>query len=323
MKTTRRSVLGTGLATFLLLTGLSLSAAAQDFPTRSIEFIAGYGPGGGHDTMMRSMATIIRQLDLSEPAIAVVNKPGGSGASSMGYLNTHKEDGHYLMAATSSFITTPLSVNVGLSHEDFTPIARLGIDPTILVVGARSSITNLDDIKNADRMLNVAGGGTGGIEHIATLMVSDALGANLNYIPFQGDGEVTTALLSGQIDFAMINPGAVTDFISSGRLKALAITTEERTELFPDIPTFTEEGYDVVAYVFRGLVAPQGISDEAKVWLSNLVAQVQATPEWKTQYLDPNSIIPDYQDSDEFATYLEETETLYETMLARLGLIGE
>jgi len=323
MKITRRSILGTGLATFMLLTGFSLPAASQEFPNRSIEFIAGYGPGGGHDTMMRSMATIIRQLDISTSPIAVVNKPGGSGASSMGYLNTHKEDGHYLMAVTSSFITTPLSVNVGLSHEDFTPIARLGIDPTILVVGARSSITSLEDIKNADRTLNVAGGGTGGIEHIATLMVSDALGVNLNYVPFQGDGEVTTALLSGQVDFAMINPGAVADFIASGRLNALAITTEERAELFPDMPTFLEKGYNVVAYVFRGLVAPQGISDDSKAWLSDLVAKVQASPEWKTQYLDPNAIVSDYQDSDEFAAYLEETETLYETMLARLGLIGE
>lgn len=323
MKTTFKSVLGTGLATCMLITGFSLPAVAQEFPTRNIEFVAGYGPGGGHDTMMRSMATVIRQHDLSETPIAVVNKPGGSGASSMGYLNTHKGDGHYLMAATSSFITTPLSVNVGLSYEDFTPIARLGIDPTMLVIGARANITSLEDIKNADRTLNVAGGGIGGIEHIATLMVSDALGVDLNFIPFQGGGEVTTALLSGQVDFAMLNPGAVADFVSSGRLKALAITTEERAELFPEMPTFKEEGYDVVAYVFRGLVAPQGISDEAKTWLSNLVERVQATPEWKTQYLDPNAVIADYQGPDEFAEYLEETETLYKTMQARLGLTGE
>ncbi|ALM52643.1 hypothetical protein BJB45_16290 [Halomonas huangheensis] len=298
------------------------AAAADDFPGRGIEFVAGYGPGGGHDTMLRSMAKLIRDQDLTDTPISVVNKPGGSGATSMGYLNSHKGDGHYLMAATSSFITTPLSVNVGLDYQDFTPIARLGIDPTILVVAAGSSISSLDDIRNADRKLNVAGGGAGGIEHIATLMVSDALGVDLNYIPFQGDGEVTTALLSRQVDFAMVNPGAVADFVSSGRLNALAITTDERSELFPDLPTFTEQGYDVVAYVFRGLVAPADISDEAKAWLGDLVERVQATPEWKANYLDPNAIVPGYLNGKEFGEYLEETNELYETMLTRLGLIG-
>lgn len=322
MKMSRRTMLGTGLALAMTLGGFSLPAVADEFPERSVEFVAGYGPGGGHDTMLRSMARLIRQLELSDVTISVVNKPGGSGASSMGYLNSHRGDGHYLMAATSSFITTPLSANVGLSYEDFTPIARLGIDPTVLVVAAGSEIDGLDDIQNADKTFNVAGGGAGGIEHIATLMVGDALGAKLNYVPFQGDGEVTTALLSGQVDFAMVNPGAVADFIASGRLKALAITTEERAELFPELPTFAEQGHDVVAYVFRGVVAPADISDEARVWLGDLMARMQATPEWKSEYLDPNAVIPGYLDSEAFAAYLDETNSLYETMLTRLGLIG-
>lgn len=322
MKISRRRTLGAGLALIMTLTGFSLPAMADEFPGRSVEFVAGYGPGGGHDTMLRTMAKLIRQLELSDTSISVVNKPGGSGATSMGYLNSHQGDGHYLMAATSSFITTPLSANVGLGYEDFTPIARLGIDPTILVVAAGSPIASLDDIKNSDTTFNVAGGGAGGIEHIATLMVGDALGAKLNYVPFQGDGEVTTALLSGQVDFALVNPGAVADFVSSGRLKALAITTEERAELFPELPTFTEQGYDVVAYVFRGVVAPADISDEARAWLGDLMQRLQATPEWKADYLDPNAVIPGYLNAEEFAAYLDDTNTLYETMLTRLGLIG-
>ncbi len=77
------------------------------------------------------------------------------------------------MAATSSFITTPLTADVGLNYKDFTPIARLGIDPTLLVVPASSPIKSLEDIKSSGRVLNVAGGGRGQIEHISTIMVSD------------------------------------------------------------------------------------------------------------------------------------------------------
>lgn len=305
-----------------LVAGTSLGVVAQEFPSRGIEFVAGYGPGGGHDTMLRMMAKIIKEESLSDAGINVVNKPGGAGATSLGYLNSHAGDGHYLMAATSSFITTPLATDVGLNYKDFTPIARLGIDPTLLVVSAASPITSLEDIKNAGRVLNVAGGGRGQIEHIATLMVSDAIGAELNFIPFQGDGEVATAVLSNQVDFAMINPGAVSEFLETGRIRAIAISTEERAEAFPDLPTFREQGYDVVASVFRGVVAAKDIPDNAKAYLSDLVARVQQTDAWKTTYMEPNGIVPGYLGADDFAQYLDETNTLYHDTLERLGLLG-
>ncbi|EIM73493.1 hypothetical protein A33O_14931 [Nitratireductor aquibiodomus RA22] len=301
----------------------ALPVAAQDFPERGIEFVAGYGPGGGHDTMLRSMAKIIVDKKIIDANINVVNKPGGSGATSLGYLASHEGDGHYLMASTSSFITTPLTADVGLNYKDFTPIARLGIDPTLLVVPKGSPITSLDDIKNADRVLNVAGGGRGQIEHIATLMVGDALGVELNFIPFQGDGEVATALLSSQVDFAMINPGAVSEFLDSGRMTAIAISTEERTEMFPDLPTFQEQGYDVVASVFRGVVAAKNIPEGAKEYLSKMVETLQATSEWSDKYLEPNGIIPGYLGPDEFSAYLDETNDIYTKMLKRLDLLKE
>jgi len=313
--TAKAAVIGAALMTSVL------PAAAEGFPTRGIEFVAGYGPGGGHDTMLRMMAKVIQDNHIVDANINVVNKPGGAGATSLGYLNSHAGDGHYLMAATSSFITTPLATDVGLNYTDFTPIARLGIDPTILVVPGNSDIHSLEDIKNAGRVLNVAGGGRGQIEHLATLMVSDALGTELNFIPFQGDGEVATAVLSRQVDFAMINPGSVAEFIDSGRVRAIAITTEERTDMFPDLPTFKEQGYDVVAAVFRGVVAAKGISDEAKTYLSTMVEKLQATPEWDEKYLKANGVIRGYLGPEEFAAYLEETNATYTRMLDRLGLL--
>ncbi|WP_110693466.1 Bug family tripartite tricarboxylate transporter substrate binding protein [Salinicola halophyticus] len=305
-----------------VLLGAVSTAQAEEFPERSIEFIAGYGPGGGHDTMLRMMAKIIQEEKIVDSSINVVNKPGGAGASSLGYLNSHVGDGHYLMAATSSFITTPLATNIGLNYKDFTPIARLGIDPTILVVPARSPIQSLDDIKSSERVLNVAGGGRGQIEHIATIMVSDALDKELNFIPFQGDGEVATAVLSGQVDFAMINPGAVSEFLKSGRLRAIAISTEERAQAFPELPTFKEQGYDVIASVFRGVVAAKDIPSEAKNYLVDMVEKVQETSAWKKDYLEPNGIVPGYLGPEDFRSYLEKTNELYEKTLTRLGLIG-
>ncbi|MGM8931673.1 Bug family tripartite tricarboxylate transporter substrate binding protein [Salinicola halophyticus] len=317
-----KSIIRACLAGTLIMAGAG-TASAQDFPSRGIEFVAGYGPGGGHDTMLRSMAKIIQSENISDAAINVVNKAGGSSAVAMGYLNSHKGDGHYLMATTSSFITTPLMSNVGLDYHDFTPIARLGIDPELLVVNASGPYQSLDDIAGADKTLNVGGTGTGTIEQIVTIQLGRALGKTFNYIPFQGDGAVTSALLSGQVDFAITNAGPVKDFIASDRFKALGITTDERTELLPDVPTFKEQGHNIDLSLFRGVVAAGDISDEEKSYLLDMVKRLSQSKEWKEKYIEPNSVVPGFLGPDEFEAYLEHMNEVYTRSLTDLGIIDK
>tara|TARA_R110001583_G_scaffold105494_2_gene253384 strand:+ start:99382 stop:100446 length:1065 start_codon:yes stop_codon:yes gene_type:complete len=302
---------------------LSFASAVQaaDFPSRGIEFVAGYGPGGGHDTMLRAMAKVIQDNNLSEVPINVVNKPGGSSAVALGYLNSHKGDGHFLMSATSSFLTTPLTSNIGLDYTNFTPIARLGIDPELLVVNASGDYKTLEDIAKADKVLNVGGSGTGSIENIVTIKLAEALGKKLNYIPFQGDGEVTAALLSNQIDFAITNTGPVGDFIKTGHFSALAITTDKRVSLFPDVPTFIEQGYNINLSLFRGVVAAGDIGEEEKAYLLKMVKDMSNTEEWQQNYIQANSIVPDFLGPEEFAIYLEGMNGVYKTSLTSLGII--
>jgi len=311
-----------GLVAGLIL-GLFAPAAAlaDEFPTRGIELVAGYGPGGGHDTMLRMMAKIIQQEKIIKVPVSVVNKPGGSGAVSLGYLNSHKGDAHYLMAATSTFLTTPLVTNVGVSYKDFTPIARFGIDPELLVVSAKSPIKSLDDIKKAGRVLNVAGGTTGGIENITAIMLGEALGVKLNYVPYQGDGDVLSAVLSNQVDFGLSNVGAVAEFIKAGRLRALGISTDKRVEMFPKVATFAEQGYDIVISVFRGVVAAGDIKDDEKQYLFELAKKVSETKAWQEKYLDANSIVPGFMGPDEFSAFLMKMDRVYKTRLTEIGII--
>ncbi len=305
------------------LLGLALAgpAMAQDFPTRGIEFVAGYGPGGGHDTMLRAMAKIIQDERIVDAPINVVNKPGGSSAVSMGYLNGHSGDGHYLMSITSSHITTPLTTNIGLTFEDFTPIARLGIDPQLLVVNARGPFQSLADIVAADRVLNVGGTGTATIEHIVAIQLGEATGNSFNYIPFQGDGEVVTALLSNQLDFIITNPGPAVDFFEAGHFKALAISTEARIDAFPDLPTFQEQGYDITLSLYRGVTAAADISDAARTYLTDMVERLSQSDAWRTDYLERNSVVPGFLAGDDFSAYLARTNEVYRATLTDLGVI--
>lgn len=316
----RRTALGLIAGGFTAFAGLP--ALAQDFPGgRGIELVAGYGPGGGHDTLLRTMAKILQQEGIVDVPLTVINKPGGGSAVAMGYLNGHAGDGHYLMSATSSLITTPLTSNVGLDYASFTPIARLGIDPELLMVSANGPYASIDDLKAANKTLNVGGTASGSIEHILAIEFGEKAGVAVNFIPFQGDGEVVAALLSGQVDFTIGNPGSVVDFIETGNFKALAVSTEERIEALPDVPTFQEQGLDITMSLFRGVVAPGDLDAETRDWLVGKMKELSENPQWKSVYLDPNGVVPGFLPGDEFGEYLGETQGIYKDALTKLGLI--
>lgn len=291
------------------------------FPERPLEFVACYGPGGGHDVMLRTMAKILTEEGIVSTAINVVNKPGGSGAVGMGYVNGHAGDGHYLMATTSSFVTTPLNTDIGINYRDFTPIARLGIDPELVLVNAKSGYKSLDDILKSDKPINVGGTGQGTIEHLVTVRLSKLSGKKLNYIPYQGDGEVIAALMGNQIDMTITNPNTAYDYIKSGDFRALAISTTERIDLMPDVPTFRELGYDITLSLFRGVAAPKDIPEEAKAYYQDMIKKLVETETWKKDYLEKNLITPGYLDSDDYAKFLDEMNQVYEETLKELGII--
>ena len=316
----KRTLLTCAVAGALAL-ALPAGAVAADFPSRGLEFVAGYTPGGGHDIMLRTMQKIIQEEKIVGVPITVVNKPGGAGAVSLGSLNGHKGDGHFLMASTSSFITTPLTSNVGLAYKNFTPIARLGLDPELLLVNAKSNLKSLKDIAAADKVLNVGGTGKGGIEQIVTITFAKALGKKLNYIPFQSDGEVVTALLSQQVDFVVSNPGSAGDFLKTGQFKALAITTEKRSQLLPDVPTFKEQGYDITLSLFRGVVAAGDIGPAEKKYLADMVKKLSESKAWKEGYLEKNRVEGAFLGPDEYAAFLAKMNEVYRISLTELGII--
>lgn len=300
---------------------LTIGSALAEFPEHGLELVAGYKPGGGHDTMLRTMAKVLKEEGIVKESITVINKPGGSSAVSMGYLNGKKGNGHYLMSITSSHITTPLNSNIGLDYANFTPIARLGIDPELLVINAAGPYESMDDILKEDKVFNVGGTATGSLEHIVAIQFSKKTGKKVNYIPYQGDGEVVAALLSNQLDFTITNPGPVADFIETGKFKALAISTDERIQAMPSLPTFKEQGIDISLSLYRGVTAPADISDEAKNYLISKMQELNSNPQWKTQYLVPNSVVPSLLTGDDFKAYLAATEKIYRETLTELGLI--
>lgn len=289
-------------------------------PERGIELVACYGAGGGHDILLRTMQKIIVDEKLSTASFNVVNKDGGSGSTGMAYVNGHKGDPYYLMCTTSSFTTTPLKTKLGFNYKDFTPIALLGLDPSIIVVRSDSGINNLDELL-ATPDVSLGGTGVGTVDHIITLKLNAAKNIEINYIPYNGDGEQVTALLGKQVTCICCNYNTIAEYVASGDFKCIATFTPHRLSAAPDVPTAVEQGYNIEMSLYRGVCAPAGITEEQKQFYIDLMTKLNDTPAWKTEYLEKNGVEQNFLTGDDFAKFLDEMNSTFEAVMKEYGLI--
>lgn len=289
-------------------------------PDRAIELVACYAAGGGHDILLRTMQKIIVDEKLSTATFNVVNKDGGSGAIGMSYVNGHAGDPHYLMCTTSSFTTTPLKTQLGFNYKDFTPIALLGLDPSIIVVRSDSGITNLDELL-ATPDVSLGGTGTGTVDHIITTKLAAAKDVEINYIPYNGDGEQVTALLGSQVTCICCNYNTVAEYINTGDFTCIATFTPDRLTANPDVPTAKEQGYDIEMSLYRGVCAAGNITEEEKQFYYDLMTKVNESDAWHKDYLEANGVEPYFLLGDDFAAYLDEVNEEFTKALTEAGLI--
>lgn len=289
-------------------------------PDRAIELVACYAAGGGHDILLRTMQKIIVDEGLSDATFNVVNKDGGSGAIGMSYVNGHSGDPHYLMCTTSSFTTTPLKTQLGFNYEDFTPIALLGLDPSIIVVRTDSGITNLDELL-ATPDVSLGGTGVGTVDHIITTKLNAAKGIEINYIPYNGDGEQVTALLGSQVTCICCNYNTVSEYINNGDFTCIATFTPERLTANPDVATAKEQGYDIEMSLYRGVCAAGNISEEEAQFYIDLMTKLNESEAWHSEYLEANGVEPHFLVGDEFKAYLDEVNAEFTKAMTEAGLI--
>ena len=299
----------------------SAPAASEGWtPDRAIELVACYGAGGGHDILLRTMQKIIVDEKLSTANFNVVNKDGGSGAIGMAYVDGHAGDPHYLMCTTSSFTTTPLKTKLGFTYENFTRIALLGLDPSIIVVRTDSGITNLDELL-ATPDVSLGGTGVGTVDHIITTKLNAAKGVEINYVPYNGDGEQVTALLGSQVTSICCNYNTVSEYIGTGDFTCIATFTPERLTANPDVATAVEQGYDIEMSLYRGVCAPAGISEAEKEFYIDLMTKLNETEAWHTEYLAANGVEPHFITGDDFKAYLDEVNEEFTIAMTEAGLI--
>ncbi len=311
-------------AALFIITGVGPALGAGNYPEKAVTIIVHASAGGGSDIFARTMAASFEKDRLLPKPLVVENKPGGSGGVAFAYVAGKKKDPYYLVTAVTSFLTTPLMGITPVGLKDFTPIANFAFDEYMLMVNPKSKYQSVKEIiadaKANPKKLTIGGTQLGSSDSICAYLVEKAAGIQLNYIVFNGGGEVNAALLGGHIDMAVSNPGEALELAKAGKVKLLGVYSEKRLPGAPDVPTMKEQGVDVTYVQNRGLVAPAGIPADAKKVLEEAFAKYMKTDVFK-KYLTDNMLSPAWMDGDTFGKWLEKENTRYASILKDMNLI--
>jgi len=321
------------LASLFLIIGLvvavSTTAAAPGWkPTKTIELVAPANPGGGWDMLCRVVQKTLIEEKLVDKNIIVVNKPGGGGASGWTYIKGKKGQGEYLAATSTLLLYNKLLGTSELTYKDFTPLAMLQAEWETITVAGDAPYKTLPELMNAIKANPSSipvgiGPSLGNDDHVSFLQVAMTYGINpkdIKFIVYPGaGGEMVPALLGGHIKAMTIGLAEVLEQHKAGKMKVLGISSEERLETLPAVPTYKEQGFDVVFPHWRGMIGAPGLTKEQVAYWDDVFAKMVQTKTWKDQCVNLNWSTT-YQNSIAHPVYLEKATKEFSALLTGVGL---
>lgn len=305
------------------LLAVSPFSFSQKYPSRTVEIVVPYAPGGGTDNLMRMITGIIDENKWSPVPLNVNNRAGGSGAVGYNYLINKKSDPHVIAGATPMIVSGKIEGRLPGNHRDaMTILMIVAIDELMLSVRNESPYKTIDDFVRAARAkpggLTVGGTATLTEDHIFTYLFERAAKIQVKYVPFNSGGEVTTALMGGHIDAAVENPNEIVAQTEAGKARNLAVAARKRLKDAPDVPTFAEKGYEFYWEQMRGVVGPANMAPEAVKWWVDTLKKVTETKKWQEQYIKRNLLTPTQWTGEEANKYLDGLHSKYEEALKGL-----
>lgn len=310
LEPTRRSMILGSVAALALL-GAS-GALAQEWPSRPIELIVPFAPGGGTDLLARALADELSQ-EFKVP-VQVVNRAGGGGVVGFEDLKAAKPDGYKLGILTAQLITANLRGVMATSYKDFAPVAMLTIDYAGVAVRADAQWNTLGDFldyaKANPNSLTVGNGSQGGSFHMLARNLEEASGVKFKHIPFDGGPAAIVQLLGGHIDSAVNGLTETLPYIQSGQLRMLAVAGNKRAADLPDVPTSAELGYPLDIATWRGVGMPKGTPEDIVTKVSAAVEKAVKTDRFLESMKKIGANV-EYMDPAGLSEYLAKQEETY------------
>ncbi len=298
MSMTRR-LAGLTLIGSALIAAMPVLAQTAAFPNKPMRIIVPYPAGGATDVSARLVAQRLQE-ELKQNVI-VENRPGASGNLGMVTLLQSPADGHTLaMSLTGMLSINPTTYSkAGFTAADVAPVARVMLAPLVLVVPLDSPWKTVQDLVTAGKAAGKGGlpygsTGAGGISHVASELVNAAADGNYTHVPYKGGAPLVQALLTSEVRWGLLGTADARAQIQAGKLKALGQLRATRSELWPDLPTLTEQGLrgGVDFDMWFGLVAPAKTPPAVVAMLNQKVAQIVAEPEFRRRLSELGGVSP-------------------------------
>ncbi|RZQ65295.1 Bug family tripartite tricarboxylate transporter substrate binding protein [Amycolatopsis suaedae] len=319
------AVLGAALLVLLVPPLVSTGSDESGTQIRNFRVMVPNAPGGGYDVTARNAVKAIEDAGLNGTT-EVFNLPGAGGTVGLGRLVGERGNGKLAMSMGLGVVGAVYTNKAPFSLTETTPIAKLTEESDIVVVGKDSPYRTIGQLIEAWKAnpagVQVGGGSQpGGPDHLAPMLMAKAVGLapkSVNYIPYDGGGELMGSVLGGKVGFGVSGIGETRDQIAAGELRALAVTGPQRVPGI-DAPTLRESGVDVEFTNWRGIVAPPSLGPNDRQKLVSMFSRLQDTPQWKDA-LQRNGWTPAFLAGDDFGAFLKAENERVATVLKELGL---
>ena len=318
-----------GIALAAMLAGATVAAHAQSWsPQRNVEIVVGSAPGGSNDKTARTVEHVITANKLVPTSVTVVNRPGGGSTIAFNAVIMKAGDPHTLLIGTPSLLTNHITGLSKQHHNDFTPIASMLNDYIVFAVNPDGPIKTGKDLiarlRQDPKSVSVGFATTlGSHNHIAAGLLMKAIGGNardLKAIAFKGSAEAITAVMGGHIDLVTTAAGNVAPHVASGKLRVVGVAANQRfAGQLANIPTWKEQGVNLVFGGWRGILAPKGLTAAQSAYWEGVMKKVSESAEWKSD-LEKNFWADDFIAGAQFRKDLDQEYAAMKAVLVDIGL---
>ena len=297
-------------------------AFAGDYPTKKVELVVAFKPGGGSDTFGRAFAKFGGKY-VGQP-IFVVNRTGGAGAIGFSHGAKAKPDGYCLTLAVTTLTIAPhITKGYPVTIDDFEPLALMATVPSCVSVPAASKYKTLaeliKDAKAKGGQFRLGTAGTGSPWHLSGAALAKAAGVQFSFVPYKGAGPAIVALLGEHIDAVITSASEIYPHVQSGKARTLATVSEKPFPAMPDVPTTVSLGYDADVVAWRGLTAPKGTPKEIVGYLISAIEKTAKDSDF-LKFMKSKGITIDLVTGDAFGKWLVKKNSDYGQLAKMAGL---
>ena len=308
----------------LLFCGVSANTSAQAYPTKPIRLVVGFAPGGAADTVARSVGEALGR-ELGQP-IVIENRAGAGSSIAAENVARSAPDGYSLLIASPSSISVNPALNPKLNYrpQDLLPITKITASPLVIVVNPATGITSVKELIAADKKspgkLNFASAGSGSAPHLGGALFNQVAGTRMVNIPYKGGAPAVASVVAGDTQVIFATPPSVITMIKAGRLRALAVTSRERSPLMPEIPGMAEVGLPEYSISFwYGFFVPLGTPPDIVKRLFEATTVAMGKPQVKEVLAREGTEVTLSRSPEEFAAFLTEDSKFWARLAKESG----